>query len=157
MMKVTRSKTVAAAPAAVWDVVSRVERLPDWLTFAEAAEILDGGDELGRVHRIHGHWGDRRSEVDQRITEWEPLRRLAWVHDAERLDGRPAPRFARSTRFEVRLDARPDGTRVTLESVQVPASVPKGLVMRLFGGRELAQSYERSLERLEAAVAGTGV
>jgi uncharacterized protein YndB with AHSA1/START domain len=157
MMKVTRSKTVAAAPAAVWDVVSSVERLPDWLTFAEAAEIMEGGDGVGRVHRIHGHWGDRRSEVDQRITEWEPPRLLTWVHDAERLDGRPAPRFARSTRFEVRLAAQPGGTRVTLASVQVPASPLKGLVMLVFGGRELAQSYERSLERLEAAVAGTRV
>lgn len=151
MITVTRSRSVPAQAEAVWQIVSTVERLPEWLTFAEAAETIDG-EALGRLQRIHGHWGKRRSEVDQRITGWDPPRRLEWRHEAERLDGAPAPMFARDTRFEIRLEPDLDGTRVTLQSVQEPASALKGLVMRLFGGRELATAYERSLLRLGSAL-----
>jgi uncharacterized protein YndB with AHSA1/START domain len=151
MMRITRTRTIAAPSEAVWEVVSSVDRLPEWLVFAESAETISG-EGLGRVHRIHGHWAGKRSEVDQRITAWEPGRRLAWTHDAERLDGRPAPRFAAETRFEVRLELDGPGTRVTMESVQVPASALKGLVMRLFGGRELGRAYEDGLRRVQAAV-----
>jgi hypothetical protein len=156
MLKVTRSRLVAAASGAVWDVVSDVGRLPDWLTPVEAAEILEG-DGADRVQRIHTHWGDRQSEIDQRVTEWEPPRRLAWVHEAERLDGRPAPRLARWTRFEIRLDARPGGIQVTLESIQVSDSALKGLALRLAGRRRLAGAYESSLQRLDELVTASRV
>lgn len=151
MMRITRSRTMDAPAEAVWEVVSSIERLPDWLVLAESAETLEGGG-AGRLQRIHGHWGGKRSEVDQRITAWEPPRRLAWVHEAERLDGRPSPQYARETRFEILLEPEGGETRVTLESAQVPASVLKGAVMRVFGGRWLGQAYERSLRQLDAVV-----
>jgi hypothetical protein len=87
--------------------------------------------------------------------EHDPPRRLAWRHEAERLDGRPAPRFAASTTFTMTLE--PDGagaSRVTLRSEQEPASAVRGLVIRLFGRREVAQKLEESLDRLEATFAG---
>jgi uncharacterized membrane protein len=133
MMRVTRTAIVEAPPEVVWDVVSSVERLPDWLVFAESAETVEG-DGAGRLQRIHGRW-----------------------HEGERLDGRPAPRFAAETRFEVRLEREAGGTRVTMESVQVPASALKGLVMRLFGTRDLARGYERSLRQLGAVVSSPRV
>jgi len=151
MITVARSQSVPAPREAVWQVVSSVERLPEWLTFAEAAETLDG-DGDGRLHRIHGHWGRQRSEIDQRITGWDPPRRLEWRNEAERLDGKPAPRFARDTRFEIRLEPEGEGTRVTLESFQLPASALKGLVMQALSRRQLARAYEQSLRRLEAVV-----
>jgi len=151
MITVARSRSVAAPREAVWQVVSSVERLPEWLTFAEAAETLDGEAD-GRLHRIHGHWGRQRSEIDQRIISWDPPRRLEWRHEAERLDGKPAPRFARDIRFEILLEPDGEGTRVTLHSCQLPASALKGLVMRVLSKRELAGAYEQSLRRLDAVV-----
>ena len=62
----------------------------------------------------------------------------------------PAPRFAASTDFSIELAPEPGGgTRVRLRSVQVPASRPRGLVMRAFGRRELSGTLARSLEALE--------
>lgn len=151
MITVARSRSVPARPETVWQLVCSVERLPEWLTFAEAAETLEGEGD-GRLHRIHGHWGRQRSEIDQRITSWDPPRRLEWCHETERLDGKPAPRFARDTRFQVRLEPDGEGTLVTLESVQVPASALKGLAMRVLSRRKLAGAYERSLQRLDAVV-----
>jgi hypothetical protein len=71
--------------------------------------------------------------------------RLAWRHEAERLDGRPAARFAASTVFT--MDLRPDGhaSRLTLRSQQEPASALKGVVIRRFGrGRSPRSSTSRS-------------
>ena len=84
------------------------------------------------------------------IVEHEPPRRLAWRHEAERLDGKPAPRFAAQTLFTATLAPVDGGTRVTLHSAQVPASVLRGAVIRAFGKREVGQKLRESLERLEA-------
>jgi hypothetical protein len=85
------------------------------------------------------------------VTDWEPARRIAWRHEAERLDGRPAPRFAAETLFSIELAEEPGGagTRVRLRSRQLPASRARGLVMRLFGSREIGQKLDESLERLD--------
>jgi uncharacterized protein YndB with AHSA1/START domain len=147
-IEVQELRTVAAAPDALWPLVSDPARLPEWFTFAERVEVLDG-EGVGQRRRQHGHWGSKPSEVDQRITAWEPPRRLAWCHEAERLAGKPAPRFAASTDFEIVLEPAGDGaTTVSLRSTQEPASALRGAVIRLFGRREVAQNLRRSLARL---------
>jgi uncharacterized protein YndB with AHSA1/START domain len=152
VIEVARDGTVAAPPEAVWPWVDDVDRLARWFTFAESAEVL-GGEGVGRRQRLHGRWGKKRSEVDSVIVEHDPPRRLAWRHEAERLDGKPAPRFASETIFTVDLAPDGTGTRVRLVSRQQPASRPRGIVMRLFGTREVAGHLERSLARLaEVAV-----
>jgi uncharacterized protein YndB with AHSA1/START domain len=152
---IVRERIIAAPPEALWPLVDEPGRLPEWFAFAESAELLEG-EGVGRRQRIHGHWGSKQSEVDQVVVEREPPHRLAWRHEAERLDGKPAPRFARETRFEIDL-APVDGggaTRVRLHSAQEPAGLLKGLVMRAFGGREVAQNLERSLDRLADVAPG---
>ena len=149
MVDVIRERRVAAPPERLWPLVSAPERLSEWLTFALAGEVLDG-EGVGRRQRMHGEWERKRSEIDQEVVEYDPLRRITWVHLAERLDGKPAPRFAASTRFTIDLVPHPDGTSVRLHSAQKPAGPLRGLVMRLFGQREIAQNLERSLDRLAA-------
>jgi uncharacterized protein YndB with AHSA1/START domain len=146
-MEVTAERRVEAAPDALWPLVADPERLPEWFTFAERVEVL-AGEGAGQRRRMHGRWGRKRSELDQTITAWEPQHRLAWRHDAERLDGRPAPRFAASTDFTVELHPDGDATRVRLRSVQEPAGPVRGLVLRAFGRREVAGHLDRSLDRL---------
>jgi uncharacterized protein YndB with AHSA1/START domain len=151
MVDVTASRTVAARPDAVWPLLDDPARMGEWFAFAERFEVLEG-EGVGRRQRMHGHWGRKRSEIDQLVVAHEPPRRLAWRHEAERLDGRPAPRFAASTEFSATLEPSGDGTRVSLRSVQEPASALKGLVIRLFGRREVAQKLEESLDALAAQV-----
>jgi uncharacterized protein YndB with AHSA1/START domain len=147
-IEVHEQGTVAAPPDALWPLVSDPARLPEWFTFAERVEVLEG-EGVGQRRRQHGHWGSKPSEVDQRITAWEPPRRLAWCHEAERLAGKPAPRFAASTDFEIVLEAAGDGaTSVSLRSTQEPASAVRGAVVRLFGRRDVAQHLRRSLAKL---------
>jgi uncharacterized protein YndB with AHSA1/START domain len=153
MIDVTVGRTIPAPPDAIWPLLDDPTRLGEWFAFAESGEVLEGAG-VGRRQRMHGRWGRRRSEIDQVVVAHDPPRHLAWEHEAERLDGRPAPRFAASTRFTMTLE--PDGpgaTRLTLRSEQEPASALRGLVIRLFGRREVAAKLDESLDRLAARFA----
>jgi uncharacterized protein YndB with AHSA1/START domain len=155
VIEVTREREIRAAPESLWPLVSDPARLADWFDFAEAAEVVEGEPGVGQRRRMHGSWGRKKSEIDQRVVDWEPPRRLAWEHETERLDGKPAPRFAAQTRFSIELEpAGGQATRVRLTSRQLPASKPRGLVIRLFGKREIGGKLDESLERL-ARVAGS--
>ena len=155
MVVVTTSRVIPAAPQSVWALLDDPSRLGEWLAFADRGEVVEGAG-AGRRQRMHGHWGRKRSEIDQLVVERDPPRRLAWRHEAERLDGRPAPRFAASTLFTMTLEPEDDGTRVTLRSEQEPASALKGVVIRLFGRREIAGKLDESLGRLVARFGGEG-
>jgi uncharacterized protein YndB with AHSA1/START domain len=152
MLEVSRARQVAAPPGAVWPLVDDLGELARWLAFADSYEVLEG-DGLGRRQRQHGRWGSKRSEVDQLVTAYQPERLLAWQHLAERLDGKPAPRFARSTEFTVSLEPSDGGTLVRLTSRQEPAGALRGAVMRAFGTRQLARGLDASLVRLAELVA----
>jgi uncharacterized protein YndB with AHSA1/START domain len=148
MIEVVAERVVGAPPERVWPLISDPDELPRWFGFAERVEVLDG-EGVGQRRRQHGHWGSKPSEIDQELTAFEPPRRLAWRHLAERLNGKPAPRFAATTDFTIELVPSGDGTQVRLRSVQEPASAVKGLVMRAFGRREVAGTLRKSLDALE--------
>jgi len=147
VIEIVRESRIDAPVEAVWKIVSDPDLAPDWFTFAERVEIRSG-QGVGQLRTQHGRWGSKRSEVDQEITHFEPNRLLAWRHVAERLDGKPAPKFAASTEFRIELE--PDGaaTTVRLRSRQEPASTVKGWVMKAFGTKEITRNLDRSLDQL---------
>jgi uncharacterized protein YndB with AHSA1/START domain len=150
MIEIVRESRVSAPVEKVWEVVSSADRAPEWFTFAERVEVRSG-EGVGQLRTQHGRWGSKAAEVDQEITAYEPNRLLAWRHVAERLNGKPAPKFAASTEFRIELE--PDagstaGTRVRLRSRQEPAGALQGFVMKLFGTKDVARNLERSLAKL---------
>jgi uncharacterized protein YndB with AHSA1/START domain len=151
VIEIVRQSRVEAPVAKVWALVSAADRTPEWFTFAERVEVRSGTG-VGQQRTQHGRWGRKHAEVDQEITEYEPNRVLAWRQVEEPLDGKPAPKFAASTEFRIELEPEPDGssTTVRLRSRQVPASAVKGVVMKLFGTKDIARAMERSLDRLSA-------
>ena len=151
MIEIVTRRHVDAPPAQLWPLIDDVDELAGWFSFAERFELLEGSG-LGRRQRLHGRWSNKRSEVDQVVTVYRPERELGWEHEQERLNGKPAPVFASTTRFSISLEPDGDGSMVTLCSQQVPASPVKGLVMKLFGTKEVAQNMETSLDRLAAKV-----
>jgi uncharacterized protein YndB with AHSA1/START domain len=148
---VERKMMVAAPAERIWPLLDDPDRLGSWFGGADRIELLDGAG-LGRRQRLHGRWGRRRSEVDQEVVVYDPPRELAWRHLAERLDGRPAPKFAAETVMTITLEPDSAGTLVRLSSRQRPASWPRGLVMRAFGGREIGRLLDESLTRLREAL-----
>lgn len=151
MIEVERSGQVAASPERVWHLVSRPERAPEWLSFAESVEVISGSG-CGQRRRQYGQWGRRRSEIDQEVIEYRRPLVVAWRHLAERLDGRPAPKFAARTEFRIELEPSGGGTLVRLRSLQEPASALRGVLLKLFGSREIGRGMERSLARLADAL-----
>jgi uncharacterized protein YndB with AHSA1/START domain len=151
MIEIARERNISAPAARVWEVVSEAERLPEWYARAASVEVLEGAG-LGRRQRLRSEWRGQDSEVDQLITAFEPEHLLEWRHEAERLGGQPAPRFALETVVRIKLEAQgPDATRVVLESRQRPADAEKEQAMR--GNSEyLGKMLEESLERLEQLV-----
>jgi uncharacterized protein YndB with AHSA1/START domain len=151
-MVVTREAKVDAAPDEVWRLIDDPAAMGGWFAFADRMELVSG-EGAGRRQRLHGHWGKKRSEIDQEVVAYEPPRRFAWRHEAERLDGKPAPRFAAETVFTIDLQADGSGTRVRMESRQTPAGPVRGFIMRRFGGREVGQRLDESLTGLRDALA----
>jgi uncharacterized protein YndB with AHSA1/START domain len=149
---VQREMLLPAPAERIWPLVDDVERLGNWFGGAERIELLDGAG-IGRHQRLHGHWGRRKSEIDQEVVVYDPPRELAWRHLAERLDGKPAPKFAAETVLTITLEPASAGTRVRLISSQRPASRARGLVMRAFGRREIARLLDTSLASLRATLA----
>jgi len=151
MIVIARERSIPAPGARIWKVVAKTERLPDWYARAGSVEVLEGSG-LGRRQRLRSQWRGQDSEVDQVITAFEPEHLLEWRHEAERLGGQPAPRFATETivRIELRADG-PHGTRVAVESRQQPADAEKEHAMRA-NSEYLGKMLETSLERLEQLV-----
>jgi len=152
MIEVTREARVPAGVDQVWAVVSDPGRASEWFEFSDRTEVLSG-EGVGQKRTQHGHWGKRKSEVDQEITAWEPGKLLAWQHLAERLDGKPAPKFAASTEFRIELDGDDEATTVRLRSLQEPAGAVKGWLMKRLGTKDVERSLEKSLAKLEKLLA----
>ena len=151
MIEIARERIIPGSAARVWEVVAKAERLPDWYSRAGSVEVLEGSG-LGRRQRVRSQWQGQDSEVDQVITAFEPERLLQWRHEAERLGGQPAPRFATETVVTIKLQAQgPNATEVVLESRQQPADAEKERAMRA-NSDYLGKMLETSLERLEKLV-----
>lgn len=151
MVEITRERTIPASAGTVWQVVADAHRLPEWYARAEKLEILEG-EGLGRRQRMTSHWRGQDSEVDLVVTAFEPERRLEWRHEAERLGGRPAPRFAAETIVSITLEPRgSDATRVALTSRQTPADPDKEGALRS-NAEYLGQMLDASLQRLDGVV-----
>jgi len=107
---------------------------------------------LTRYEDILGAYQDPETFSTDAVTVFEPERELEWRHEAERLDGRPAPRFSAETVVSIKLS--PDGegaTVVTLASRQTPADEEKAAMMR-DNADYLGQMLESSLARLETVL-----
>jgi uncharacterized protein YndB with AHSA1/START domain len=151
MIEVSKERRIEAAAEEIWDVVADVQRLPQWYARASRAEVLEG-EGLGRRQRISSQWRGQESEIDQVVTVFESPRRLEWRHEAERLGGRPAPRFSAETVVIIELEPEDSGrTRVVLTSRQRPADPDKEPAIR--GNSEfLGQMFETSLQKLDELV-----
>jgi len=151
VIEVTREAQVPAGAEQVWAIVSDAERAGEWFDFADRTEVTDG-EGKGQLRTQYGHWGRRQSEVDQEITEYEPGSLLAWRHVAERIDGKPAPKFATRTEFRIEIDGDGDNTTdrttVRLRSIQTPGGPFKGWLMRRIGTKDIERNMDRSLMRL---------
>lgn len=111
---IDRSRTIAADPHAVWEVLADFGSISAWANNIDHSCILNHGDEpLGTTRRVQ----IGRNALVETITEFDPLRALAYD-----VDGLPK----RVRRFANRWSLRPSGvgTVVTLTSTVEIGSGP---------------------------------
>jgi uncharacterized protein YndB with AHSA1/START domain len=148
VVEIVRERTLTAVSVEqVWNLIEPAELLPRWLAMTEKAEVLCG-EGLGRRQRVHGHWGHRRFQIDQTVTVYEPRHALAWRHDAEHLDGKPAPKISAETEFRIEVEAIGRDVLIRLRSRQVPGSWLNGIIVRLVARPRVARMLDESLNRL---------
>lgn len=131
-MIVSRSRTVAAEPEAVWSVVADPRRLARWWPRTERVKGVspDGWTTVLRSDR------GRAVRADWRLDAEERLVRRAWTQE---LEGTPFAKLLRERRVEARLTAVEGGTRVTLQLTQHARGWSRfgGLLLRRAAGKEL--------------------
>jgi uncharacterized protein YndB with AHSA1/START domain len=130
---VTRSRTLPAAPDAVWRVVADPRALARWWPRVERVKSVTGEGWTAVLRSTRG----RPVRADWRLDGQEAGRRRAW---AQEIEGTPFAKVLRERRVEARLEAASGGTRVTLELRQ------RGRGLARFGRFMLRRAARRELD-----------
>lgn len=108
MPVVRRSRTVAAAPNAVWAIVGDAHHLPRWWPRVERVEGVGNGAFTEVLRSDRG----RALRADFRVLEHRQPHVRAWTQD---LDGTPFERFLAEAVTRVELEPSATGTTVTVQ------------------------------------------
>lgn len=132
-MIVRRSRTLAAAPEAVWRVVADPRSLARWWPRVERVKSVsdDGWTTVLRSER------GRALRADWRLEASEAGQRRAW---AQELEGTPFAKVLHHRRVEVRVEPEGEGARVTIELRQ------RGRRMARFGSFMLRRAARKELD-----------
>lgn len=106
-----RSRTVAASPQEVWEVVADPHHLPRWWPGVERVE----GVETDRFTQVFKTRRGRAVRADFHVIESEPPAMRAWEQEVA---GTPFERVLNESVVEVHLQAREGGTEVTITQRQ---------------------------------------
>jgi uncharacterized protein YndB with AHSA1/START domain len=111
---VKRKRTVAAAPDAVWDLVSDPHHLPRWWPQVQRVEEVTG-DAWTKVLRTPK---GKTVRADYTRVEWRPPTMIVWRQEVEES---PFERLLAEATTELELEPEPGGgTRVRLTLNQRP-------------------------------------
>ena len=145
---VTRKKLVAATPERVYDLVSDPVRLVDWWPRVVRVE-----DVVGRAGSDRSRWtcvlsadSGRMLRLDYSSTGATRPNRFEWEHE---LEGTPFESSLTRQSFEVRIDAKEEGSEVKLTTVNVLRGGARvaGFSMKK-GQKQLIDGALESLARL---------
>jgi uncharacterized protein YndB with AHSA1/START domain len=137
-----RSRTVAAPPERVWEIVGDPHHLPRWWPRVTRVEAVT--DE--HFTEVLATQDGRSLRADFRVVESRAPERRLWEQE---LEGTPFERVFAAASTEVKLDAYEGGTRVTLvvrQQVRGSARLG-GFMVRRATGRVLDEALD-SLEAL---------
>ncbi len=146
MPTVVRTRTVAAAPQRLWEVVADPERLPEWWPGVKRVEDATSAAWTTVLGSARG----RGIRADYTLVDTERPYRLSWRQE---LAESPFERILSESVTQLELEPAPEGTFVRLTAHRRLRGLSR------FGGLQLGRATGRQLdEALEAlqALAGTG-
>ena len=150
MPRVSRRRSVAAAPADVWSLVSDPYSLPRWWPRTTRVENVDrkSGERRSRWTKVLGTAEGRGVRADYRCLSAAEGERYVWEQE---LEGTPFAKHLKSSRVEIDLRGADGATEVTLTSAQALRGMSRlgSPMMRRGQGAIL----DEALDGLERAVA----
>lgn len=138
-IELEQSVQIAASPEEVFDVWSRYENFPRFMSMVEEVRPL-GGD---RSHWVVKGPAGVRIEWDSVLTEHERGRALAW---------RSEPGSTVEHSGHVHLEPSPAGTRATVWMSYTPPAGRLGHAVASLFGRNPRQELEQDLERMKSFI-----
>ena len=154
MIEFSRTRHIAATPDRIWPFVSDISAWPRWFTEAERGQVV-AGDGLGRRQRMYGHARGKATEIDSVVTAWDPPTRMAWHHEAERVDGAPGSVvYAVDATAEITIVPEGSGSLVTYRLLAEPGSLLNTFMLRVMAPRPIGKSFDTSLKRLAGLTEG---
>jgi uncharacterized protein YndB with AHSA1/START domain len=134
---VTRSRTLATTPEAVWRLLGDPRSLARWWPRVERVKAVspEGWTTVLRSER------GRALRADWRLEENDAGRRRAWTQE---LDGTPFAKVLAERRIEVRVEPAGEYMRVTVELRQRGRGMARfgRFMMRRAAKKELADALE---------------
>ncbi|HEX3910444.1 MAG TPA: SRPBCC family protein [Solirubrobacteraceae bacterium] len=142
MPSARRSRTLAASPAELWELIGDPHHLPRWWPRVDRVEDVEGGAFTEVMRTAKG----KLVRADFRVLDSdEQARSLTWE---QQLEGTPFARLLSEARTHVALEPAGQGTLVTIELHQrLTGFFPR------FGGfmvsRAAAKTVDEALDGLE--------
>jgi uncharacterized protein YndB with AHSA1/START domain len=115
MSRVTRKRTISAAPEEVWDLVSDPYSLARWWPRTMRVESVEGDGAGAQWTKVLGTAEGRGVRADFRCSESVAGERFAWE---QQIPGTPFERHLRRYAVEVSLAPADGTTEVTLAAAQ---------------------------------------
>jgi uncharacterized protein YndB with AHSA1/START domain len=106
-----RTRTIAAPPQRIWDVIEDPHHMPRWWPGVARMESV----EEDRFTQVYKTKKGRPVRMDFRLTASERLSQRAWE---QMLAGSPFERVLSESITEIVLEPEGEGTRVTIEQRQ---------------------------------------
>lgn len=151
MPRVTRSRTIGAPLAEVWDLVSDPYSLPRWWPRTARVESVDRKPEGRRSQwtKVLETADGRGVRADYRCLSSVEGERYVWE---QQLEGSPFERHLRSSTLEIGLGEKDRGTEVSLTSAQTLRGLSRLGSPLMRGGQ--GKILEEALDGLERALGG---
>ncbi|MGA9610188.1 MAG: SRPBCC family protein [Mycobacterium sp.] len=119
MADIDRSRSIAADPNAVWDVLADFGSISSWADNIDHSCILNhGGEPIGTTRRVQ----IGRNALVEQITEFEPARTLGYD-----VEGLPK----RLRRFNNRWSLRPTDNGTTIVTLTSTVEIGSGPLQKL--------------------------
>jgi uncharacterized protein YndB with AHSA1/START domain len=150
MPRVSRSRTIAAEPDRVWDLVSDPHNLPRWWPRTQRVEdVRDPGGRRAHWTTVLGTERGTGVRADFRCIGATQGVRYAWE---QQVAGTPFERILKSSRLEIGLEPDAAATEVTLTSEETLRGLSRlgSSMMRGATRRRL----DEALEGIERALVG---
>jgi uncharacterized protein YndB with AHSA1/START domain len=153
MPRVTRRRTVAAPPTAIWDLISDPYNLPRWWPRTTRVENVDRtkSDTRSQWTTVLETAAGRGVRADYRCTSAAEGERYVWE---QQLADTPFERHLRSSVLEIELTPEAGGTEVRLTSRQTLRGLSRlGSPMM---GRGQGGILDEALDGIEQALVSDG-